>query len=180
MARGEKPPGQTTIFYDVLSNPQVRPQEKEIDHLQDEAQVIIGAGTITTAHILAATTFYLINNPSIRGKLQAELEPLMQETGGKPEWSQLEQLPYLSAIIQEGLRTSNAISHRLQRVFPDTLLEYNGYTIPTMTPVSMTAMLVHTNVRTACMRTLITARLLIKISSHHSSLNHERTIQTAS
>ena len=125
-----------------------------MDHLQDEAQVIIGAGTITTAHILATTTFYLIDNPSIRGKLQAELKPLIQETGRKPKWYQLEQLPYLSAITQEGLRTGNGISHRLQRVFPDTLLEYNGYTIPIITPVGMTPILVHNNVRTACLRNL--------------------------
>ena len=70
----------------------------------------------------------------------------MQETDGKPKWAQLENLPYLSAIIQEGLRIGYGISHRLQRLFPDTVLEYNGYAIPTMTPVSMTSVLIHDNV----------------------------------
>ena len=145
IARGEKPVGQETIFYDVLTNDQVRPQEKETDHLQDEAQTIIGAGTVTTAHILALTSFYLVDNPTILEKLQKELGNLMSETGPSPKWQQLEQLPYLTAVITEGLRIGYGVAGRLQRLFPDTVLEYNGYSVPPMTPISMTAILLHDN-----------------------------------
>ncbi len=145
MAAGEKPTGQTNIFYDVLSNPNVRPEEKETDHLQDEAQTIIGAGTVTTGHILAIVTFYIISNPSIQSRLEAEIEGIMFHTVGKPKWHQLEQLPYLTAVITEALRIGYGVSHRLQRIFPDTVLQYNGYDIPTMTPVSMTGVLIHDN-----------------------------------
>lgn len=145
IARGEKPTGQTTIFYDVLTNPNVRPQEKTTDHLQDEAQTVIGAGTVTTGHILAHLSYYLISNPAILRKLQSELLPLMSETDGRPKWSQLEALPYLSAVIQEGLRIAYGVSHRLQRLFPDKILQYDTYSIPTMTPVSMTAPFIHDN-----------------------------------
>lgn len=145
IAAGEKPKGQTTIFYDVLTNPDVRPQEKTDDHLQDEAQTVIGAGTVTTGHILAYVSFYIINNPAIRSKLEAELSDIMSQTNGKPKWSQLEQLPYLTAVITEALRIGYGVSHRLQRLFPDTVLEYKGYAIPTMTPVSMSAVLIHDN-----------------------------------
>ena len=142
---GEKPQGQTTVFYDVLLNPNVRPQEKETDHLQEEAQTIIGAGTVTTGIILSTISFHIISNPSIRAKLEAEIGDIISQTNGKPKWQQLEQLPYLSAVITEGLRIGYGVSGRLQRVFPDTSIECNGYTIPTMTPVSMTSVLVHDN-----------------------------------
>ena len=145
MAAGEKPTGQTSIFYDVLSNPDCRPEEKETDHLQDQAQEIIGAGTVTTGHILARVTFHLLCDPSICSKLEAELGEIMAQTNGKPKWSQLEQLPYLTAVITEGLRIGYGVSHRLQRLFPDTVLEYNGYAIPPMTAVSMTSVFVHDN-----------------------------------
>ena len=145
IARGEKPVGQETIFYDVLTNDQVRPQEKETDHLQDEAQTIIGAGTVTTAHILALTSFYLVDNPPVLEKLQKELGNLMSETGPYPKWQQLEQLPYLTAVITEGLRIGYGVAGRLQRMFPDTVLEYNGYSVPPMTPISMTTILLHDN-----------------------------------
>lgn len=145
IARGEKPVGQETIFYDVLTNDEVRPQEKETDHLQDEAQTIIAAGTVTTGHILALTSYYLVDNPPILEKLQTELGNLMSKTGPSPKWQQLEQLPYLTAVITEGLRIGYGVAGRLARLFPDTVLEYNGYSIPPMTPVSMTTMLVHDN-----------------------------------
>ena len=145
IARGEKPVGQETIFYDVLTNDDVRPQEKETDHLQDEAQTIIGAGTVTTGHILALTSYYLVENPQILERLQTELGNLMSETGPSPKWQQLEQLPYLTAVITEGLRIGYGIAGRLQRMFPDTVLEYNGYSVPPMTPISMTTILVHDN-----------------------------------
>ena len=60
-----------------------------------------------------------------------------------PKWSQLEQLSYLSAIITEGLRIGYGVSGRMQRVFPDTVLRHSCYAIPTMTPVSMSAILIH-------------------------------------
>ena len=145
LARGEKPVGQETIFYDVLTNDEVRPQEKETDHLQDEAQTIIGAGTVTTGHILALTSYYLVDNPPILEKLQTELGNLMSKTGPSPKWQQLEQLPYLTAVITEGLRIGYGVAGRLARLFPDTVLEYNGYSIPPMTPISMTTILVHDN-----------------------------------
>ena len=145
MTTGEKPTGQTTIFYDVLSNPDVRPQEKETDHLQMESQAVIGAGTVTTAHILAIVTFHIIWNPSVRSKLQSELGDAAAETDGELKWNQLEKLPYLTAVITEALRIGYGVCHRLQRIFPDTVLQYNGYDIPTMTPVSMTSVLFHDN-----------------------------------
>ena len=143
MAAGEKPTGQTTIFYDVLSNPNVRPQEKETNHLRDEAQTIVGAGSVTTGHILAILTFYITTNPPIRSRLEAEIGGIMARTDGQPEWTQLEQLPYLTAVITEGLRIGYGVSHRLRRVFPNTVLQYKEYAIPTMTPVSMTSVLLH-------------------------------------
>lgn len=145
LARGEKPVGQETIFYNVLTNDEIRPQEKTTDHLQDEAQTIIAAGTVTTGHTLAIVSFYLIDNPRILGKLQAEVGDLISKTGPSPKWQQLEQLPYLTAVITEGLRMGYGVSHRLQRIFPDTPLHYNGYTVPPMTPVSMTSVLLHEN-----------------------------------
>lgn len=145
LARGEKPIGQETIFYDVLTNDEVRPQEKETGHLQDEAQTIIAAGTVTTGHILGVTSFYLISNPPVLEKLQTELGNLMSKTGPSPQWQQLEQLPYLTAVITEALRIGYGVSHRMQRLFPDTVLQCNGYSVPPMTPVGMTTVLLHDN-----------------------------------
>ena len=110
IADGKVPSDRTTIFYEVLMNDNVRPQEKDTDHLQDEAQTIIGAGTMTTAHILAITAFHVIDNPAVLEKLQAELTTITAKEV-TPKWHQLEQLSYLSAIITEGLRIGYGVSH---------------------------------------------------------------------
>lgn len=145
IAAGEKPQGQTTVFYDVLTDPDVRDEEKDTDHLQDEAQTVLGAGTSTTGHILALTTFHILSNPQIRSKLETELGQVMDQTGGKPNWVQLEQVPYLNAVVTEGLRIGYGVAHRLQRLFPDTAIQYKSYTIPPTTPISMSALLIHDN-----------------------------------
>ncbi|KAL8882709.1 MAG: hypothetical protein Q9198_000342 [Flavoplaca austrocitrina] len=139
---GRGPASQNNIFYDVLTNPKVRLEERADDYLQDEAQSIVGAGTVTTGHILATTHFHLMNNPKLAAKLQVELNGVMASTP-TPRWPQLEQLPYFSAIITEGLRIGYGVAGRVQRSFPETVLHNSGYDIPTGTPVSMSALLVH-------------------------------------
>ena len=40
---GHKNTGQRTIFYDVLTNDNIRPEEKETEHLKGEAQLLVAA-----------------------------------------------------------------------------------------------------------------------------------------
>jgi cytochrome P450 len=112
--------------------------------LTDEALTIIGAGTVTTAHTLALTMFHILANASIRSKLQNELKEVHAE-GDTITWNTLSHLPYLSATITEGLRLSFGVSHRLQRISPDTDLHYKQWTIAAGTPVSQTQMFVMTH-----------------------------------
>lgn len=84
-----------------------------------------------------------------------------------PTWQQLERLPYLHAVVKEGLRyvpcllstqtvqssngslNWNRLSYgamrRLPRVFPDAALHYKQWTIPPGTPVGMAAYSLHTD-----------------------------------
>ncbi|GKT94704.1 cytochrome P450 [Colletotrichum tofieldiae] len=59
----------------------------------------------------------------------------------------LESLPFLTGVVQEGVRLSHAISHRLHRICPDETLVYRSgereWHIPSGTPLSMTSNLVH-------------------------------------
>ncbi|KAL8784865.1 MAG: hypothetical protein Q9195_008858 [Heterodermia aff. obscurata] len=129
---GRKNTGQRTVFYDVLTNDNIRPEEKGTDHLKNEAQTFVAAGTVTTAHVLSTTTFYLIENPAMLEKLHQELRTVIKTDGQTPNWQQLEQLPYLTAVINEGLRIAYGIMHRLQRVSPDQAIQFKEWTIPPM------------------------------------------------
>ncbi|KAH7327506.1 cytochrome P450 [Rhexocercosporidium sp. MPI-PUGE-AT-0058] len=134
-----------TIFHDILSS-SLPAFEKSPDRLYQEGQTFIAAGTETTAWCLTVITFYLFSNPQILIKLRGELKQAQASTG-----VELEKLPYLSAVIQEGLRLSYGVCARLPRIAPtESLVLRDGETvwsIPPNIPVSMSAGIQHLDPR---------------------------------
>lgn len=60
-----------------------------------------------------------------------------------PPLQQLEQLPYLTAVVNEGFRVSYGSTCRLERVVPDGTLQFREWTIPAGVPVGMTSIFMH-------------------------------------
>lgn len=60
-------------------------------------------------------------------------------------WSELEQLPYLTAVITEGLRKAMGTTSRFIQVAPRQDLQYKNYVIPAGIAVSMSVMPLHNN-----------------------------------
>ncbi|KAH0541570.1 hypothetical protein FGG08_003982 [Glutinoglossum americanum] len=134
-----------TIFHELLES-DLRPEEKTFVRLTEEGQTVVGAGIITTAHVLKQTTYYLLADPEVLRKLKAELAAAKTRAGTPSiPLKQLEQLPYLTGVINEGLRLSYGVSHRLQRVSPDAPLAFRQWSIPAGIPVSMTSVHLHDN-----------------------------------
>lgn len=141
---GYKSSSHPTVFHELLQTDQLPEQEKNLQHLVDEGQTIVQAGQVTTTHMLYNTAFHVLNNPSILSKLKEELFEAMP--GGKLAPLQtLERLPYLSAVVSEGLRTSYGTFHRLHRISPDEALVYKDWVIPPGTPLSTIPMFLHDN-----------------------------------
>lgn len=113
-----------TIFHGLLDNPNLPESEKVTERLLDEAQILIGAGTDTTANTLAALTYHVLANPDIFMRLKDELSKAMPDPDTMPESAQLEALPYLTAVIQETIRLHPGASIRQERVAPDEDLFY--------------------------------------------------------
>lgn len=79
--------------------------ELSVDRLTKEAQVLLGAGTASTARTLDFICYYILANENIKVTLQNELKGVMSGYPEKvPSWADLEKLPYLQALIKEGLR----------------------------------------------------------------------------
>ena len=135
-------PKQPTVFDSILDS-DLEPSEKDRFRLMEDGISIVGAGLITTADTLRTTTFHILNRPEVLTKLQAELVAAIPDPNMSPSLRLVEQLPYLSAVVNEGYRISCGISSRLQRSSPHTTLTYNDWVIPPGTPVSMTIYLLH-------------------------------------
>ncbi|KAH6645048.1 putative cytochrome P450 [Truncatella angustata] len=126
-----------TIF-DALLKSDLPSQEKTTRRLGAEAQQMIGAGLETVAWALTTTVYYLLENSLTLERLRAELQEAIPDATAIPTSVHLEQLPYLSACIKEGIRLSSGVSVRLPRISPNAPMRYKGWEIPTGTPVSMT------------------------------------------
>lgn len=139
-----------TIFHEIL-NSDLPPTEKSPSRLWQDAQVTVIAGTLTTASALSYTLFSLLSQPSLLRRLRSELETAIPNPKRIPQLATLEQLPFLTACIKEGLRLSNGVSTRLQRIDPDNPVVFTDrtrnigkrYILPPGTPLSMTGMLIH-------------------------------------
>jgi cytochrome P450 len=66
---------------------------------------------------LSVLTFHLLSNPDKLKELCAELEEAIPDVSAPlPPIKDLEQLPYLNAVISEGLRLGMGMSNRQERV----------------------------------------------------------------
>jgi len=83
-----------SIFHE-LRDSDLPPEEKTVGRLCEEAQILTGAGTETTAHTLANIAFYVLSDRTIVDALRAELKTVMPNPNSPFAWTTLEQLPYL-------------------------------------------------------------------------------------
>lgn len=104
-----------------------------------------------TAYTLSAITYELLANPDKLAKLREELMAALPDPDTVPTLAVVEKLPYLNAVIQEGLRVHPGALVRMTRVAPDNELVYHDKTsgkkwvIPKNTPITMTALSVQMN-----------------------------------
>lgn len=114
----------TTLFHELLHG-DLPHSETSVKRLVQEAQIVVSAGTETTAWCLSVITFHLLANPKILAKLRKELEEVIPDPDKRVPVERIEQLPYLTACIQEGLRLAYGLSTRLPRVSPVDVMVFN-------------------------------------------------------
>ncbi|KAH8807528.1 cytochrome P450 [Xylogone sp. PMI_703] len=137
-------PAHKTIFNELLES-DLPPQELTLKRLKDEAIVIVGAGTDTVKFALSVASFYILSDKGIHDKLRKELIQAMPNAQTTLGLAELETLPYLSAVIQEGLRLSYGVTQRSPRVSPKLPLQYKNYIIPPGYAVGMDPIHMHHN-----------------------------------
>lgn len=136
-----------TIVHEIFDS-NLPPEDKTVERVFSDVATVTGAGFETTASVLRLITYYVYSNADILERLRAELAEAAarsSSTDGLIELHTLERLPYLTAVLMEGMRLSPALATRLQRIAPDRDLIYDKWRIPAGTPVGMTVLLMHTD-----------------------------------
>ena len=100
---------------------------------------------IFRAFVMRSLSYHIAANPQVQQKLLQELKPVMPFSNSTVDLTKLENLKYLTAILQEGLRLAMPVSHRVVRIFQHKELVYDGKVIPPGTTVGMTPLLIHQN-----------------------------------
>ncbi|KAI0024381.1 cytochrome P450 [Xylariomycetidae sp. FL0641] len=129
-----------TIVHGIVES-KLPSSEKAEKRVMQDVSTVTGAGFETTASALRVIIFNVFNDPTILRRLRQEL----MQCAGNLELKTLEQLPYLNAILMEGLRLSPAIATRMARISPDADVSYQQWKIPAGTPVGMTLVLMHSD-----------------------------------
>ena len=141
-----------SVYYNVLDNPILPASEKALLRLEQEGALLVLAGTESPAKSLNMIFYHLLANTQIMSKLREELSTVPQPAS----WTQLERLPYLTAVIEEAHRLSFGVTARTARIARETLIytptSYaasssnmgKSFKIPAGTPMSTTTLSAHT------------------------------------
>jgi cytochrome P450 len=98
-------------------------------------------------------TAYLLLQPETQQNLRKQLDPLNSDPQNNASLQTLERIPYLHAVLLEGLRLTYGVASRLARAAPDEELHLRNergeleYVIPRGTPIGMTSVHIHHNPR---------------------------------
>ncbi|KAE8143442.1 cytochrome P450 [Aspergillus pseudotamarii] len=117
-------------------------RDLDMGELKAETNILLDAGSETTAIALTHLLYYLIKNPNCFLKLRKEVSEAI--TGDKvAPYAKVKSLPYLKACIEESLRLSPPLPRGLERVTPPAGAHIMGEFIPGNVGVSVPAYVAH-------------------------------------
>lgn len=105
-----------------------------------QCMAVMFAGTDSTAVKLVTIVFHLVQNPHIHLRLREEIRILGTDPNIDPQT-----LPFLRAVVREGLRLGMANPARFSRIAPPWGFEVGGYHIPGGTDVGCAPYVLHHN-----------------------------------
>ena len=70
-------------------------------------------------------TVHLLSTPRVLAKLRTELKAAIPDVSTPLSIENIEQLPYLSAVVTEGLRLAMGTSQRQTRISPNEVMVFN-------------------------------------------------------
>ncbi|KAH0524178.1 hypothetical protein TsFJ059_009080 [Trichoderma semiorbis] len=103
--------------------------------IQEDARLLIIAGSDTTSAALSNALYYLASNPKSYQRLQAAIKE--EFPGGINDWTYDRNVPYLDYVIQETLRLKPSVPGGLPRVTPPQGLMIDDDFIPGDTVVAV-------------------------------------------
>ncbi|KAK8860003.1 cytochrome P450 [Apiospora arundinis] len=101
---------------------------------QEEARLLVVAGSDTTSTVLTNTLYFLAKYPEVYQKLQGEVDAALKAAGGGDEASitheKIKDVSYLDWLVQETLRLKPAVPSGVTRLTPPEGLQIDEVRVP--------------------------------------------------
>ncbi|KAH0611669.1 uncharacterized protein H6S33_010934 [Morchella sextelata] len=134
----------TSIFHHLLSPENLKRDRLSDDDIIQNGVVCFAAGAETVSYTLIMTAFGVVSNPDVEEKLYMELHEAFPDPN-ELCLAKLEKLPYLIAVVKEGLRLAPGAFGYTPRVTPKGGITYKEYTLPHESVISTSAFYLHYN-----------------------------------
>ncbi|KAF2031748.1 cytochrome P450 monooxygenase [Setomelanomma holmii] len=138
------------FFQALMEDKNGHPNNLEWGEIVAEINIMMNAGSATTAIAMANVLYQLLKNPEKMQKAVEELDHALDDDEDEVEdgvvaYDKAKHLPYLRACLDESLRLFPPTPHGLPRVTPADGTNILGDYIPGGVTVAMSAMVAHRN-----------------------------------
>ncbi|KAL4903346.1 hypothetical protein BDW74DRAFT_186034 [Aspergillus multicolor] len=127
----------------LLADKSGKPRNLDRGEIETEANMLLDAGSETTAIALTHLLYYLVRNPDSLSQLRVEVTSILQESEIIAPYAKVKNLPYLKACINESLRLSPPLPRGLERATPPDGIVIAGTRIAGNVGVSVPAYIAH-------------------------------------
>ncbi|KAL4889797.1 benzoate 4-monooxygenase cytochrome P450 [Aspergillus ambiguus] len=134
-------------FYQALmEDKNGRPNNLEFGEAVAEVNIMMNAGSVTTAIAIANVLYHLLRNRACLDKLRDEIDAVFDDDDEEEiiaPYDKVKHLPYLRACLDESLRIFPPTPHGLPRETPPEGADILGQWVPGGTSVSVSAFVAH-------------------------------------
>lgn len=131
------------FFQALMEDKNGRAQNLEWGEIVAEINIMMNAGSVTTAIALTNVLYQLILHPEILAKLRKEIDAALLPEEVVAPYDKVKHLPYLRACLDESLRLWPPTPHGLPRKTPPEGLCIMDQYVPGNTTVSISALVAH-------------------------------------
>ena len=129
----------------LLEEKSGKPNNLELGEIDAEINIMLNAGSTTTAIAVGNAMYNLLKHPHILAKLREEIDQALDPEEVVAPYDSVKNLPYLRAVLDESLRYRAPTPQNLGRVTPPEGLQICDQYIPGGVSVSVSAHVMHNN-----------------------------------
>ncbi|RYP89461.1 hypothetical protein DL769_000012 [Monosporascus sp. CRB-8-3] len=131
------------FFQALMEDKNGTPNNLEWGEIVAEINIMMNAGSVTTAIAVTNVLYELLRHPRVMERLREEIDGVLEPDEVVAPYDKVKHLPYLRACLDESLRLQPPTPHGLPRKTPPEGLWIMDQYVPGNTTVSISALVAH-------------------------------------